>query len=86
MDALAKFFEDLRSEIILTIKSGVGSLKDQDKPMLISSSDYCRANNIARQTLYKWRDKGIIQTEKKGGKLFVVNDSVIRKKYQRELA
>lgn len=81
---LSKFFEDLKTDLLTTVRSELSQHKNQEARR-IPSADYCREKNIVRQTLYQWRDKGIVKTEMIGGKLYVIEDSPDRKKYQREL-
>jgi predicted site-specific integrase-resolvase len=85
-NALTKFFEDLKADLISTLKSEVSQLNTKSASGRVATSEYCRQNSITRHTLYRWRKRGLIQVEKIGGKHYVILDSGDRKKYQRELA
>jgi hypothetical protein len=84
MDTLIKILNEFKASLISEIREEFMRHQQQSKPHRITSTDYCREMEITRQTLYQWRDKGLIKTEKIGGKNYVIEDSVVRKKYQRK--
>ncbi|MEJ7646470.1 MAG: hypothetical protein WKF87_17870 [Chryseolinea sp.] len=50
-------------------------------------NQFCKDHHITRPTGYAWADRGIIQIEKIGGRLFVIRSSVApnASKYQRSV-
>lgn len=80
-------FEEINSKLDVLIEE-VAKLKGAAKPtpLKITFTEFCRINNITRQTGYSWASRGLIKIEKVGSRNFVPLDSVkVTKKYQREL-
>lgn len=57
-----------------------------NEPNLISFPEFCKAENISRQTGYNWEKQGLIRRVKVGGRQYVELDSIITtKKYFRKV-
>lgn len=84
--SIAKFFEDLKADLIDSIKSEVSLLNARSAPERITTTEYCRQLSITRHTLYRWKNRGLIKTEVIGGKHYVLLDADQRQKYQRASA
>jgi len=85
---MANIFDEILQEV-RTLNSRIDQLEKSksSEPKKILLSDFCREQNISRPTAYAWRDSGLIQFEKIGGRNFIPKDSITYKKYQRrELA
>lgn len=83
---LTKLLEEFKSDLISAIRAELSKITVEPSSRRIPSVQFCKDQNISRHALYKWREKGIVQTEKIGGKLYVIPDTLIRKKYERTAA
>ena len=88
MDAsnqIQKILQDFKTELISSMKSELAPIKF-DQLQRMPFSDYLESEGICRHTGYNRRERGQIQTEKIGNKLYVILGPGTRsvRKYQRE--
>ena len=82
-------FMNVLDEILQEVKNLNSRIEQLEKvrssePNRIPFPDFCKQREITRPTGYAWAEKKLIQTEKIGGRLYVLGDSItVQKKYQR---
>lgn len=88
MDRIEKAFNDvvraveiLKTEIELMKRiDNVGKAEKNDKgsSRVLSSEEACRAAMITQPTLRKYRDDGIIEPKRVGGRVFYMEEDIMR--------
>jgi len=81
-----QYLDEFESRIINAIEKKFNHLLQKPARARIPSTEFCKRKNISRHTLYRWRDRKIIETETEGRTLYVIvdSDTVPPEKYQRE--
>ena len=79
-------FEEILTQLkTISDRLSLIEIKDNAVPKRIVFKAFCKAHQISRVTGYAWRDRGLIQLEKIGGRQYVKSDSIkVDSKYQRE--
>jgi hypothetical protein len=81
---MANVLDEISEKLDTLIKEWSDFKRKEIQPSIIPLPEFCKNNNISRPTAYAWHERGLIKLEKKGGRQYVLADSVAVKKYQRE--
>lgn len=78
---MTKDLADLRQEVQALKQVKHTPLPPRHTPL----NDFAGKVDTCRRTIYNWAEKGIVDLERIGGRVYVVNDSVkVSGKYQRK--